>query len=190
MSPESKHCAAKEDTPLHAEAKHPQRGVITKSLARSLTKQFAYFLRNEYGIGKSGPGKDVVVTASIGQSALACLFYGVIAADGLYSAASTASTVADLARQVKDGPGKVIVCSDNLKDLALAAARSVGLPDRNVLVLHSYPEIKLESADGSTSCDFRNELSWRTITDPFELEKSKICILYSSGTTGLPKGKK
>lgn len=125
---------------------------------------------------------------SAGQSALPCLFYGVIGADGVYSAASGSGTPKDLARQIRDGPGKVLVCSKELVKLALEAAKDVGLPQRDVLVLESYPEVRLASVDGSVVCDFKKELSWRRITDQKELEQSKICILYSSGTTGLPKG--
>ncbi|KAK5993051.1 Putative acyl-coenzyme A synthetase [Cladobotryum mycophilum] len=184
---ESEHCAAKEDTPLFAEAKDPQK-VLTKAQLRDLTKQIAYFFRHTYGIGKLGPAKDVVVTVSTGQSALATIFYGVIAADGIYSAAAPAATESDLTRQIKDGPGQVIVCSKDRKELAVNSARAAGLPARNVLILESYPEIKLYSADGTVVCDFKGSLDWRRITDPKELETSKICILYSSGTTGLPKG--
>ncbi|KAL2682378.1 hypothetical protein Neosp_006828 [[Neocosmospora] mangrovei] len=73
---------------------------------------------------------------------------------------------------------------------ALVAAESVGLSKKNVLVLQSYPELKLESADASVTCDFEKGgiLSWKKLTDQKELEQSKICVLYSSGTTGLPKG--
>ncbi|KAK7432539.1 hypothetical protein QQZ08_000746 [Neonectria magnoliae] len=184
---DSEHCRAHEDTPIHAEARDPERH-ITKSQARALTQQFAYFLRHHYGIGSIGPDKDVVVTVSTGQSALACLFFGVIAADGIYSAASPGSTAKDLTRQIRDGPGKLVVCSPDVKKLAVAAATNAGMPTRNVLVLESYPEVKLKSADGSLACDFGHNLPWRRITDQGELERSKICILYSSGTTGLPKG--
>jgi 4-coumarate--CoA ligase len=76
-----------------------------------------------------------------------------------------------------------------VKDVALNGARNAGIPDRNVLVLSSYPEIQLKSADGTVECDFKGSLDWRRITDPKELEYSKACILYSSGTTGLPKGR-
>lgn len=111
-----------------------------------------------------------------------------LAADGVYSAASPSSTVSDLTRQIKDGPGRVVVCSEAVKDLALSAARNAGIPPRNVLVLESYPEIQLRSVDGSVECDFGGSLEWRRITNPKELESSKACIVYSSGTTGLPKG--
>lgn len=184
---ESEHCTAKEDTPLYAEASDPTK-VITKSQAKVLTRQIAHFFRHQYGIGQDGPGKDVVAVVSTGQHALACIFFGVIAAEGVYSAASPGATVEELVRQVRDGDAKVIVCSADVKALAKAAAEVVGLPDQNVLILESCPAIRLEAIDGSIHCQFDQQLDWRRITSPQELEKSKICMLYSSGTTGLPKG--
>ncbi|KAI5250695.1 acetyl-CoA synthetase-like protein [Aureobasidium subglaciale] len=178
---------AQEDTPIHAEANDSSK-VITKSQARTLTRQIAYFLRHEYGVGQDGHDEDVVATVSTGQHALACVFYGVVAAGGVYSAASPGATVGELIRQIQDGPAKIIICSADVKPLAEATATAVGLPKRNILVFESTPEIRLESIDGSVRCDFDKELAWKTITDPAELEKSRICMLYSSGTTGLPKG--
>ncbi|KAM4055780.1 AMP-binding enzyme [Hirsutella rhossiliensis] len=185
-SQDSEHSNSGEHTALHAEAHDPLQ-VITKARARDLTRQFAYFFRHSYGIGGE-QDDDVVVVVSTGQSALACLFFGVIAAEGIYSAASPSSTPEDIARQMRDGPGRVLVCSADRKAIALAAAAEVGLPERNVLVLESYPRVALQSADGAVRCDFRGSLPWTAITDPRELEDRTICILYSSGTTGLPKG--
>jgi 4-coumarate--CoA ligase len=34
----------------------------------------------------------------------------------------------------------------------------------------------------------QESLDWQRISDPVELENSLICLLYSSGTTGAPKG--
>lgn len=155
---------------------------------RRITQQIAYFLRTTYGIGANGPDKDVVVTVSNGQRALACAFYAVIAAQGVYSAASAASTVSDLKRQALDGPAKVFICSADVKDTVASAADAAGIPRRNVLVLESSPVVKLGSVDGSVTCAFDKALPWEKITDRHALANRTVCILYSSGTTGLPKG--
>jgi 4-coumarate--CoA ligase len=164
--------------------------VITKSQARTISCQIAHFLRAQYGIGEDGPGKDVVAAVSTGQHALACLFFGVVAAEGVYSAASPTSTVEELVRQIRDGSAKVIVCSPDVQRLAETAAEIAGLSNRNVLVFRSTPQIELDSIDGSVLCDFvhAQQLSWRRIVDPKELATSRICMLYSSGSTGSPKG--
>ncbi|TQS32833.1 hypothetical protein Golomagni_06840, partial [Golovinomyces magnicellulatus] len=183
----SKYCRAEEDTPIHAEPRDPTR-VITKKHARDLTRQLAYFLRNTYGIGESGLNKDVVVSITTGQSALSCLFFGVVAAGGIYAPASHASTASDLARQLKDGPGKLLVCSSEFVNVAEEAAELANLPWSSILVYTSHPQVSLASLDGSIACDFKGSLEWKRITNKTALEKSRICILYSSGTTGLPKG--
>ncbi|PHH64268.1 hypothetical protein CDD81_4752 [Ophiocordyceps australis] len=199
-------CRAKEHTAVHAEA-HDPLNVITKSRARHLTRCIAHFLRSSYSIGADEatltPGAcdaitgDVVVGVSTGQSALACLFYGVVAAGAVFSAASPSSTPSDLARQILDvaprkeeaaGRRVVLACSSDRRELALEAAKIAGLPAHCILVLESYPVISLRSINGDAVCAFDKELDWRRITDTRELSRRTVCILYSSGTTGLPKG--
>lgn len=145
-------------------------------------------LRTQFDIGANGSGKDVVLTMSTGQHFLPILFYGVVAAGGVYSAASPTFTASELSRQIKDGPAKLIVCSRDIKKVAVEAAQSCGLAPGNVLILESYPERKLESATSEWKYTLGPELDWELITDPEELNKSLLCLLYSSGTTGLPKG--
>ena len=88
-------CAAGEHTKIHVEAANAENS-ITKAEARDALRRVAYSLRTDYGIGASGAGHDVVLAVSSGNPFIPILFYGILAAGGVYSGASTAFTVCSL----------------------------------------------------------------------------------------------
>jgi 4-coumarate--CoA ligase len=54
-------------------------------------------------------------------------------------------------------------------------------------------ELKIIGKDGKLGAnliDENDKLPWEKITDPYELENNLVILIYSSGTTGLPKGKR
>ena len=114
-------------------------------------------------------------------------FYGVIAAGGVYSAASPSSTASELARQIKIGKSNTVICSEEHVDVAKAAAKESGVPLGRILVLSSSPR-RLESLEDRLNVISSSRLDWQTITHRSALKQSLITILWSSGTTGLPKG--
>lgn len=131
-----------------------------------------------------------MVCISSGQPLLPILFYGCIAAGGVYSAASTAFNSQELSRQIKQGSSNLIICSEDAKDVACQAAKDCGVDISRVLILKSTPEWSIKSVHGGKPVlPSKGKLEWERITNPKALEDSLICLLYSSGTTGIPKGK-
>ena len=186
-SQETEHSVGEDDIVLHVEAANPSNR-ITKGDLRNLTQYIAHGLRQHYGLGADGPNKDVVTVISYGQPMLAASLYGIIAAGGVFSAASPSSTVADLSRQITIGTSRLLVCGSEHKELAIQAAKQSNLPLGRILVLESSPAWSLTSLDGKVNVISDQKLKWNRITDPTALKKSLIVILWSSGTTGLPKG--
>ncbi|KAL4875507.1 hypothetical protein BJY04DRAFT_201889 [Aspergillus karnatakaensis] len=181
-----------ESTVLHAEAADPSNA-ITKAQTRLLTRQIAYILRNHFGVGSQGAGTDVVVGVSGGQVLLPAVFYGVVAAGGVWSAASSTATAPELERQIRQGGSRLIISGPESKDVVLKAAKAAGVPDNHVLILRSvgHERVLQNAAKGQNYLDGvkpSEALDWESITDPKRLEDSLICLLYSSGTTGVPKG--
>lgn len=172
---------------IHADAADPSKAV-TKAQLRHLVKRLAYTLRQRYGIGQDGPEKDVVLCISSGHFLLPCLFYSTIAAGGIFSSSSPASTATEFAGQIKQIGAKLIMCNEDTKEIAAAAAKLANLPGFRVLVLGSQPHLELTDLERPKPIPISTKtLEWQRITDTTALENSIVCILFSSGTTGLPK---
>jgi 4-coumarate--CoA ligase len=183
------HCLSQDDSKIHIDATNTAN-YLTKAHTRTLTENFAHSFRNLFGIGANGHSKDVVVGFSSLQILLPIAFYGTIAAGGIFSCASHSFTAPELAWQIQQSDAKLLICSADLKDKAVEAAKQSGLSLDRVLVLESdYGNWSLKSIDGKVNCWTDKSLTWQRITDPQELEYSIINLLYSSGTTGVPKGK-
>lgn len=185
--PVSEHCASVEETVIHADAANPENK-FTKASLREQSQKIAHGLRHKYGIGANGPNKDVITVMSYGQVMVPAMFYGTIMAGGVYSAASPSSTVSELARQITTGNSNLVVCNMELRDVAIAAARQCKIPLARVLLLESTPSWTLRSIGTNANVISEKLLPWERITDAKLLEDSLAVILWSSGTTGLPKG--
>ena len=158
-----------------------------------MIKRVAYTFRSKYGIGASGPGNDVILSTSCGHPFLPVLFYSTLAAGGVFSGASTAFTVGELVRQIKDADAKLLLFSAEHQEIAVDAAKQCDIPlDRVLLIDSSTPkDWKLFPINHrSNVLDLVNgqKLEWQRITDQAQLHDTTGCLLYSSGTTGLPKG--
>ncbi|KAL3487907.1 hypothetical protein BJX62DRAFT_240506 [Aspergillus germanicus] len=186
---------ANDSTIIHAEANN-ENNCITKIQTTILTKRLAYALRTHFGVHRNpGNSASVVTCISSNQVLLPVVFYAVVAAGGIYSAASTASTPQELTRQVTQSGSDIIVASEDTAQTALDAARRCEIPHERVLILKSTAVAWSLAAAALPEDDERTnhlaetrELTWERITDLSTLENTTIALLYSSGTTGPPKG--
>jgi 4-coumarate--CoA ligase len=191
---DSDHSLADENTPIHISAADPSL-IVTVSRARNLTQATSYFLRKHFGIGASGANKDIVSVISTGHYLLPVAFYGVIGAGGVFSAASSASTGSELSKQIQGAGSKCLICVEDTKDVAIRAAEEAGWGTNGggrVLVMSEGAEWSIRAVEanglGPNLIDEKQKLPWKKITNPEELENSLVTLIYSSGTTGLPKG--
>ncbi|KAI4605305.1 hypothetical protein J4E83_010730 [Alternaria metachromatica] len=170
----------------------PDLDVLTLLFATSAA------LRKHFGIGAYGPGRDVCSVISTGHYLLPVLAYGIIGAGGIFSAASAASTASELAKQLQGASSKILVTCQATLETTIRAAEDAGWGQGGggrVLLMSEGREwtLKIVGKDGRPGqniIDGGDLLPWTRITDRKELDESLIVLIYSSGTTGLPKGVK
>jgi 4-coumarate--CoA ligase len=127
---------------------------------------------------------------------LPVLSYGIIGVGGVFSAASAASTAGELSKQLQGAQSKILVTIEATRATAVKAAEEAGWGKNGggrVLLMSEGKEWELNIIGGNGQLgrdliDEGDKLPWQRITDPFELENGLVILIYSSGTTGLPKG--
>ena len=183
---DSEWCLAREKDVIHADAANPDTRV-TKAEARIWTKRIAYDLRIKYGVGAEVSRENHVMVSIKGSPMAPILFYGLVAAGGIYCGASTDSQVPEIVHQIQESKSRLIICSPECVEQFAEAAKRCNIPADRVLILDAKAWT-LRSSNEETSQISNSTLDWEPITGPHTLSSTTICLLYSSGTTGLPKG--
>jgi acyl-coenzyme A synthetase/AMP-(fatty) acid ligase len=183
----------KEADPIWIDAADP-RLHVTLSKARELTRRVGRGLR-DLGIG-GGKSEDIVLTFVENQVMVAPTLLGVLCAGGIHATCPMTATAFELGRQIRLSSPKVVICSRQTRKVAEEAiriaqsgsSRGRGITPPQLLVMVSEDSDVIDDASPGKSIVSDRELQWESITDPDVLERTTACLVYSSGTTGLPKG--
>ncbi|RDW62422.1 hypothetical protein BP6252_11855 [Coleophoma cylindrospora] len=179
--------------PIIIDPKRPQTHYFTLHTLREWSKRFATGL-----VAAGFKAGDRVMLFSGNDLFTPVVVLGTLMAEGIYNSANPAYTPRELAHQLKDSEPKFILAADNCVDRALEAADLAGLSRSRV---HLFETIQPDHENTAPQTSvvgnhWRSLIStpaagesfkWKELNTP-ELSNRTAILVYSSGTTGLPKG--
>jgi 4-coumarate--CoA ligase len=140
---------------------------------------FGHALRSLWNLQKG----DVLAWFSPNCVDTPALNFGTLWAGGIVSPANPSYSVAELAFQLKNSGAKGVVTQAFCLDKALEAAKLVGIPSDRILLIGNE-----KHSDALHFVDFLAKARYEPATDRLVNAPGDVAyIVYSSGTTGLPK---
>lgn len=149
--------------------------------ARKLSLHFGRRLQTEWNWQRG----DVLTIFSPNAIDIPPIMWGAIAVGGVVSPINPAFSAADLQHYLKDAKAKAVVTQRAQYPAVLQAAQRVGLsPSRIIVIDDVSPHLWERDAASIPDADYAG-VHTPPVADP---ASDLVFLVYSSGTTGLPKG--
>ncbi|KAF2970277.1 hypothetical protein GQX73_g3331 [Xylaria multiplex] len=177
------------ESPQFIDADHPDSRVITRAGYRLWSKRIAL------GLQRAGlETGDRVLLFSGNNIFFPTIFMGVIMAGGIFTGANPSFVARELAYQLKDSGAYILIAADASIEIAMEAAEQAGLPKDRV---YSFDATGMDKQKGKARLGSQHwtnlleteadaaKFDW---VEPIDPKTTTLCLNYSSGTTGVPKG--
>lgn len=178
------------DKPCFIDADNPERLILSYADYRLYAQRLAAGLRNA-GLK---PG-DRVLLFSGNTIFFPTVLQGVIMAEGIFTAANPGYNAREVAYQLGNSGARFLICAEGSLETGLDAARQAALGKDQIFVFDDGAATFDGLGKGRAGCKHWSALladeeegrrfRWRD--DP-SMVNNTVCLNYSSGTTGLPKG--
>jgi 4-coumarate--CoA ligase len=167
---------------------------LTKPMAISYSMRIAWALRGlgidqEDKIEAHAGAREIVIVFVENQIMIPPTLFGIICAGGINATCAPTATAFELSRQIQGSSPKLVICSDHTRQTAKEALQHLSISDRpKLLIMKSTVPFDLRLDKDDRSILTANKLKWEQIEDLETLRNRTACLVYSSGTTGVPKG--
>ncbi|KAF2651247.1 4-coumarate-CoA ligase-like protein [Lophiostoma macrostomum CBS 122681] len=170
-----------QDKPLYVDAANPSHSISAKQ-ARSLIRKLIAGFRNA-GL-KAG---DTVLIHSFNNIYYPILVLGIIGFGGVYTGTNPSYTAHELKHTIQASKVQFLIVEPDLLNTIIPAAKDSKIPRSRILALDiSEQSLSQDNKSWRTLLDHGEE-DWLSFDDESISKTTTAMLLFSSGTTGLPK---
>ncbi|ORY08703.1 hypothetical protein BCR34DRAFT_603351 [Clohesyomyces aquaticus] len=170
-----------QDKPLYIDAEDPSNS-ISAAQAKTLIRKLVA------GFRKAGLEKgDTVLIHSFNNIYYPIIVLGIIAFGGVYTGMNPSYTSHELKHAIQASNAKLLIAEPEILENLLSAAKDHSVPLSRILILDGMNPTSKAGHQSWTTLLSHGEQDWHTFSSPQESTETPAMLLFSSGTTGLPK---